>query len=177
MFKNAVRAARPAVLAARTSLKPLTLSVRTFSTTLRTQSGGPPAPQLFGPGGKPGAVPTDLEQATGLERLQLLGELEGINVFDDSPLDSSRLGTKADPVMVQCLVRDTTIIPSQCAFMLTVILNRTPSVLWGARVSPPTPMISCGSTWRRTNRPVARNVARVRLFFRFLSADLTCIIF
>lgn len=129
MFKNAVRAARPAVLAARTSLKPLTSSVRAFSTTLRTQSGGPPAPQIYGTGGKSGAVPTDIEQATGLERLQLLGELEGINVFDDSPLDSSRLGTKANPVMVQCFVRDTTIVPSQCAFTLTVILNRTPSVL------------------------------------------------
>ncbi|KIM39815.1 hypothetical protein M413DRAFT_50830, partial [Hebeloma cylindrosporum] len=89
--------------AARTSIKPLASSVRVFSTTLRTQSGGPPSPQIYGTGGKPGAVPTDFEQATGLERLQLLGDMEGINVFDDSPLDSSRLGTKTNPVMVQCL--------------------------------------------------------------------------
>ncbi|KAF8968159.1 cytochrome c oxidase subunit VB-domain-containing protein [Flammula alnicola] len=99
MFKNAVRAARPAVQAARSSMKPSTSSLRLFSTSVRAQS-GPPPPQLYGTGAKPGTVPTDIEQATGLERLQLLGELEGINVFDDSPLDSSRLGTKASPVLV-----------------------------------------------------------------------------
>jgi len=126
MFKNAVRAARPAILAARTSLKPLPSLARAFSTTPRTQSGGPPAPQIYGTGGKSGAVPTDLEQATGLERLQLLGELEGINVFDDSPLDSSRLGTKTNPVMVQCLVRDTAI---QCAIILTVIIQDTERIV------------------------------------------------
>jgi len=99
MFKTAVRAARPAVLAARLSIKPSASSLRAFSTSIRVQS-GPPPPQLYGEGAKPGTVPTDLEQATGLERLQLLGELEGVNVFDDSPLDSSRLGTKANPVLV-----------------------------------------------------------------------------
>ncbi|KAF8806970.1 cytochrome c oxidase polypeptide IV [Phlegmacium glaucopus] len=100
MFQNVVRAARPAILAARSSLKPSTSTLRTFSTTVRIQSGGPPPPQLYGSGAKSGSVPTDLEQATGLERLQLLGELEGINIFDDGPLDSSRIGTKADPVLV-----------------------------------------------------------------------------
>jgi cytochrome c oxidase subunit 5b len=114
MFKNAVRAARPAVLAARVSLKPSSSSVRAFSTTIRTQSGGPPAPQIYGPGGKAGGVPTDIEQATGLERLQLLGDLEGINVFDDSPLDASRLGTKANPILVHCLVRDTQAVSLLC---------------------------------------------------------------
>ncbi|KAF4614199.1 hypothetical protein D9613_007805 [Agrocybe pediades] len=99
MFKTAVRAARPAALAARASAKPSSSSVRAFSTSLRVQS-GPPPPQLYGPGAKPGTVPTDIEQATGLERLQLLGDLEGVNVFDNSPLDSSRLGTKANPVLV-----------------------------------------------------------------------------
>ena len=105
MFKNAVRAARPAVLAARASLKPSTSALRAFSMSVRVSSGGPPPPQLYGTGGKAGEVPTDLEQATGLERLQLLGELEGINVFDDSPLDSSRIGTKADPILVPSYVR------------------------------------------------------------------------
>jgi len=51
-------------------------------------------------GGKPGEVPSDIEQVTGLQRLQLLGELEGIKIFDDSPLDASRIGTKADPILV-----------------------------------------------------------------------------
>jgi len=45
-------------------------------------------------------VPTDVEQATGLERLQMLGDIEGIKVFDDTPLDASRLGTKANPLLV-----------------------------------------------------------------------------
>ncbi|KAF5342621.1 hypothetical protein D9611_001583 [Ephemerocybe angulata] len=98
MFASALRAAvRPAARAARQTLKP----ARAFSVSARARSDhGPPPPQLFGPGAKPGTVPTDIEQATGLERLQLLGQLEGVSVFDDQPLDSSRLGTKADPVLV-----------------------------------------------------------------------------
>lgn len=47
---------------------------------------------LFGPGAKPGTVPTDMEQATGLERLEILGKMEGVDVFDMRPLDSSRRG-------------------------------------------------------------------------------------
>ena len=53
---------------------------------------------LFGPGAKPGTVPTDLEQATGLERLELLGKLEGKDIFDMTPLDSSRKGTQLSPL-------------------------------------------------------------------------------
>ncbi|KAF8233193.1 COX5B-domain-containing protein [Tricholoma matsutake] len=100
MLRSAVRAVRPAVLAARLSFKPKSPTrIRPFSTTLPVSS-GPPAPQLFGEGGKAGEVPSDIEQATGLERLQLLGELEGVDVFDESPLDASRIGTKANPVLV-----------------------------------------------------------------------------
>ncbi|CDK27341.1 unnamed protein product [Kuraishia capsulata CBS 1993] len=55
---------------------------------------------LVGPGAQPGTVPTDLEQATGLERFELLGKLEGVEVFDNIPLDSSRTGTMADPIVV-----------------------------------------------------------------------------
>jgi hypothetical protein len=47
---------------------------------------------LLPPGAAPGTVPTDLEQATGLERLELLGKMEGIDIFDMRPLDASRLG-------------------------------------------------------------------------------------
>ena len=103
MFRNAVRATRAAVLAHRASANSSSSTVRTFSTTVRLLS-GPPPPQLYGEGAKPGTVPTDLEQATGLERLQLLGEIEGVKVFDDSPLDASRLGTKANPVSVPSYV-------------------------------------------------------------------------
>ncbi|EKM78769.1 COX5B subunit VB of cytochrome c oxidase [Agaricus bisporus var. burnettii JB137-S8] len=98
MFKTALRATRPAILAARAANRQQVS--RAFSTTLRVASGGPPPPELYGPGAKPGTVPTDLDQSTGLERLQLLGEIEGINVFEEGPLDSSRIGTRADPVRV-----------------------------------------------------------------------------
>jgi len=37
-------------------------------------------------------VPTDLEQSTGLERLEILGKMEGVDIFDMRPLDASRLG-------------------------------------------------------------------------------------
>lgn len=47
---------------------------------------------LLPPGAEPGAVPTDLEQATGLERLEILGKMQGVDIFDMSPLDSSRKG-------------------------------------------------------------------------------------
>jgi cytochrome c oxidase subunit 5b len=47
---------------------------------------------LIPPGAAPGTVPTDLEQATGLERLEILGKMQGVDVFDMKPLDSSRKG-------------------------------------------------------------------------------------
>jgi cytochrome c oxidase subunit 5b len=103
MFKAALRATRPAVLATRAVHRQQVS--RAFSTSLRVASGGPPPPELYGPGAKPGTVPTDLDQSTGLERLQLLGEIEGINVFGEGPLDSSRIGTKADPIRVSSYVR------------------------------------------------------------------------
>ncbi|RCI17340.1 hypothetical protein L249_2517 [Ophiocordyceps polyrhachis-furcata BCC 54312] len=56
---------------------------------------------LLGPGAAPGTVPTDLDQSTGLERLEVLGKMEGIDIFDMSPLDASRLGTMDDPIEVR----------------------------------------------------------------------------
>ncbi|CAI4061540.1 hypothetical protein SKDZ_07G0790 [Saccharomyces kudriavzevii ZP591] len=56
---------------------------------------------LIGPGAKEGTVPTDLDQETGLARLELLGKLEGIDVFDTKPLDSSRKGTMKDPIIIE----------------------------------------------------------------------------
>lgn len=44
-------------------------------------------------GGKPGTVPSDLDQATGLERLEILGKMQGVDIFDMKPLDASRKGT------------------------------------------------------------------------------------
>jgi hypothetical protein len=48
---------------------------------------------LIPEGAKPGTMPTDLEQATGLERLEILGKMQGVDIFDMSPLDASRKGT------------------------------------------------------------------------------------
>ncbi|KAJ5156207.1 Cytochrome c oxidase subunit 4 [Penicillium capsulatum] len=47
---------------------------------------------LIPPGAKPGTVPTDFVQATGLERLELIGKMQGIDIFDMRPLDASRKG-------------------------------------------------------------------------------------
>lgn len=56
---------------------------------------------LIGQGAKEGTFPTDIEQATGLERLELLAKLQGVELFDTKPLDSSRTGTMADPILVE----------------------------------------------------------------------------
>ena len=56
-------------------------------TEIRTEA------DLLPPGGEPGTVPTDLDQSTGLERLEILGKMQGIDIFDMSPLDASRRGT------------------------------------------------------------------------------------
>lgn len=50
---------------------------------------------LQAPGAQPGTIPTDLEQATGLERLEILGKMQGIDVFDMKPLDASRKGERS----------------------------------------------------------------------------------
>ncbi|ETN42538.1 uncharacterized protein HMPREF1541_01695 [Cyphellophora europaea CBS 101466] len=55
---------------------------------------------LLPPGAKPGTIPTDLEQATGLERLEILGKMQGIDIFDMRPLPSDRTGTFEDPIVV-----------------------------------------------------------------------------
>jgi len=48
-------------------------------------------------------VPTDLEQATGLERLEILGKMQGIDVFDLKPLPSDRRGMSS-PLCIFCSV-------------------------------------------------------------------------
>jgi cytochrome c oxidase subunit 5b len=50
------------------------------------------ADDLLGPGAAPGTVPTELEQATGIERLELLGQMEGVDIFDMKPLEMTRQG-------------------------------------------------------------------------------------
>jgi len=101
MLSQVFRLARPA---ARLNVwsKPTTASSRAFTLSAARKSGHP-SPQLLGEGAKAGDVPTDINQSTGLERLQTLGFLEGVDVFDSQPLDSSRIGTLDNPVLVYSL--------------------------------------------------------------------------
>ncbi|KAG0129028.1 cytochrome c oxidase [Tuber indicum] len=61
---------------------------------------------LIPPGAAPGEVPTDYNQATGLERLEILGKIEGIDIFDMKPLDASRRGTLDNPIVVRSLGKE-----------------------------------------------------------------------
>ncbi|CUM49070.1 uncharacterized protein AC631_03073 [Debaryomyces fabryi] len=55
---------------------------------------------LIGPGAKEGTIPSDLDQATGLERFELLGKMEGIDVFDmENPVFEGS-GSMKDPYLV-----------------------------------------------------------------------------
>lgn len=63
-------------------------NVNCYGTEVKTED------DLLGPGAKPGDIPTDLEQSTGLERLEILGKMEGVDVFDMRPLDASRKGMR-----------------------------------------------------------------------------------
>lgn len=56
---------------------------------------------LLPEGAAVGTVPSDLEQATGLERLEILGKMQGVDIFDMKPLPADRLGTLKDPIMVR----------------------------------------------------------------------------
>ncbi|KAK6461736.1 cytochrome c oxidase polypeptide IV mitochondrial precursor [Scheffersomyces coipomensis] len=59
-----------------------------------------PDGSLIGPGATPGTIPTDLDQATGLERLEILGKREGVDVFDiENPITEGS-GTPQDPYLV-----------------------------------------------------------------------------
>lgn len=36
-----------------------------------------------------------------MERLEILGKMEGVDIFDMTPLDASRKGTMKDPIFVR----------------------------------------------------------------------------
>lgn len=88
--------------ATRPAFRPLG-SYRSLSTTSRALSSGPPL--IYGAGAAPGAVPTSEEQATGLERLQLLGTMEGIDVFNMKKPEATKKGTMAEPIVISSMVR------------------------------------------------------------------------
>ena len=57
----------------------------------------------YGPGGKPGKIPSDLEQATGAERIELVSNLQGEDPYDMSVTTLSKKGTHKAPVIVKSL--------------------------------------------------------------------------
>jgi len=101
MHPIVLRAVRPAARSViRTAaVKPAARSLSLSAARLSGHS----SPSLFGEGSKSGEVPTDLSQSTGLDRLQTLGFLEGVEAFDLKPLDASRIGTLENPVLVYSL--------------------------------------------------------------------------
>lgn len=48
-------------------------------------------------------MPTDIEQSTGLERLEILSKLAGKDIFDMQPIKFKKLGTVKEPIMVDSL--------------------------------------------------------------------------
>ncbi len=83
-----------------TSPIPPLLSQRALisSTEIRTEE------DLLPPGAEPGTVPTDLDQSTGLERFEILGKMQGVDVFDMKPLDASRKGTEIASTTVKSFI-------------------------------------------------------------------------
>ncbi|KAL1934663.1 hypothetical protein VTP01DRAFT_6845 [Rhizomucor pusillus] len=80
------------------------LAARPFSVMGARLSGTVSAENVeknIGPGAAAGEVPTDLQQATGLEREELLAKLEGRELFDMEPLNMTHLGTKSNPIVVK----------------------------------------------------------------------------
>ena len=140
-------ALRPASFAARAALRPArTAAVRAISSTAARRS-DVPTPQIYGEGAKPGQVPTDENQSTGLERLQVLGAIEGVEVFDSKPLDSSRIGTLADPVKVFSTVRSLRLSPRPFCTSSTpalLLCRRNPSASLGAPAPRPNLTTSFG---------------------------------
>ncbi|GAA5998508.1 cytochrome c oxidase subunit IV [Rhodotorula paludigena] len=94
LFRTALRTVAPRALPR--AQAPV---ARTFLTSLPRFSDHQ-EPILQGPGGKSGEIPTDLEQATGLERFELLHKLKGEEAFSLEPLEVPRLGTVEDPIKV-----------------------------------------------------------------------------
>lgn len=61
------------------------------------------ASDLIPSGAPTGSIPTDLDQATGLERLEILSKMAGVDVFDMQPIKFSKLGTMKDPIVIDSL--------------------------------------------------------------------------
>ena len=151
MLHIALRSARASALTARAGVARPSSLFRPLSVSAirRSDDHHAAAPSIYGVGAKPGETPTDESQSTGLDRVQVLGLLEGVDVFDLEPLDSSRIGTLADPIKVFSAVRiqlhSFSITLAQVPhFSFFSLLCRTRSVSSDARVHLPTLMTSYG---------------------------------
>lgn len=151
LFRSVRPVARSAIRAAKPANRAFSLSAARWS--------GPASPSLFGEGSKAGEVPTDINQSTGLDRLQTLGNLEGVEVFDLNPLDASRIGTVENPILVYSLVR--CVVNKIAAVLYLQTTCRTLSAFSDAVVPPLTPMTSVGTMSPRTRLSVAVNVVLV----------------
>jgi hypothetical protein len=156
MLRIALQSARSSVHTARAGHARPASFLRTLSTSAirRSDDHHASAPTIFGVGAKPGETPTDQSQSTGLDRVQVLGLLEGVDVFDLEPLDSSRIGTLADPVKVFSAVRrpssffstlPSDFLISSYFYLYFLPVRRTRNVSSVALVHLPTHMTSYGS--------------------------------
>ncbi|ORY32924.1 cytochrome c oxidase subunit VB-domain-containing protein [Naematelia encephala] len=80
-------------------------SFRAFSTSALRKAddhghGHPAPPQIYGPGGKRGEIPTDADQATGIERFELIADAVGVDAFDWKPIDMTHMGTLDNPIEI-----------------------------------------------------------------------------
>ncbi|KAI9594205.1 cytochrome c oxidase [Syncephalis fuscata] len=59
-------------------------------------------PEIYtGTGAKSGEIPSDADQSTGLERLEILAKIKGQELWDMNPLEVNRLGTVENPIIVE----------------------------------------------------------------------------
>lgn len=90
----------------RVSLRSLPLAAssgsasRALSVSARVLSGGGET-IVVGKGSSGGEVPTNQTQATGIERMQVIGEMEGNAFIDMDPLVITRMGTLKAPLLVK----------------------------------------------------------------------------
>ncbi|KAK4047389.1 hypothetical protein OIV83_005436 [Microbotryomycetes sp. JL201] len=94
-----LRAAARSLVPRLATVAPRAPVARSFASSVRVLSEHS-EPVIQGPGGKAGEVPTDYEQATGLERFELLMKLKGEEAFSLEPLQVERMGTVASPIEV-----------------------------------------------------------------------------
>ncbi|PVU90315.1 hypothetical protein BB561_004931 [Smittium simulii] len=76
-------------------------SARFFGSSFFARESHPETKIVQGKGATPGYIPTDVEQATGLDRLEQLAALNGEEFFDMKPLVLHTKGTRTNPTIVR----------------------------------------------------------------------------